>query len=53
MNSADGSIDKVNGQVNEGEVDWDVISGEYIDEKKSKLLTDRLNEVTNELQGKE
>jgi hypothetical protein len=48
----DGNIDKVDDQVNGGEVDWNLLSGEYLDSSKKKLITDRLNEIVKELQEK-
>lgn len=48
----DGTIAMVDGQVNAGEVDWDLIEGEYLDKDKKILITDRLNEIVKELSGK-
>lgn len=47
-----GTIAMVDGQVNAGEVDWDLIEGEYLDKDKKILITDRLNEIVKELSGK-
>ena len=41
------------GRLTKGEVDWKLLSGEYIDDNKEKLITDRLNEIVEELQGKD
>ncbi len=48
----DGNIDKVDEQINEGEVDWKLLSGEYIDDNKEKLITDRLNEMLKNFKEK-
>lgn len=49
----DGKIAMIDGQVNEGEVDRELLEGEYLDEEKTILITDRLNEIDSELQHKE
>lgn len=49
----DGKIDMVNGQINEGDVDWELLAGEYLDSKKEKLVTDRLKEIVSELEKKD
>lgn len=49
----DGSIAKVDGEVNSGEVDRELLEGEYLDDEKTILITDRLNEIDKELQEKE
>lgn len=48
-----GNIAMVDGQVNAGEVDWDLIEGEYLDKNKKILITDLLNEIVKELTGKD
>lgn len=49
----DGSIAKVDGEVNSGEVDRELLEGEYLHENKKILILDRLNEIEKELQEKE
>jgi len=49
----DGSISKVDGQVNSGEVDFELLEGEYADNNKKIKITDRLKEIVQELQNKD
>lgn len=48
-----GEIAMVDGQVNEGDVDWELLAGEYLDSEKKILVTDRLKEIVNELEKKD
>jgi hypothetical protein len=45
-----GEIDESNGFINDGEVDWNLLEGEYV--TPEKLITDRLTEIGYELSVK-
>lgn len=52
MNS-DGTPEIDDGVPYESEVELDMLEGDYIDDDHKVLVTDRLKEITKELEGKE